>query len=82
VGFVADAGVYTRFADTPHVLAGDFSHKHAAYACGFGDFVNNLTLTANYGSTGAARVRGGSSPSGNCARTSLTRWVANGAGSA
>lgn len=50
VGFDAGAGFYTRFADTPHGLAGDFSHKHTAYACGLGSFgVNNLILTANYG---------------------------------
>jgi epoxyqueuosine reductase QueG len=50
VGFDAGAGFYTRLADTPQGLAGNFSHKHAAYVCGLGSFgVNNLILTANYG---------------------------------
>ena len=50
LGFDAGAGFYTRLSDTPQGLAGDFSHKHAAYTCGLGSFgVNNLILTANYG---------------------------------
>ena len=50
VGFGSGAGFYTRLTDSPKELAGDFSHKHAAYACGIGTFgVNNLILTKEYG---------------------------------
>ena len=50
IGFDSGAGFYTKYAGSPLGLAGDFSHKHAAYACGMGTFgVNNLILTKEYG---------------------------------
>jgi len=50
IGFDAGAGFYHQAGKTPDKFAGDFSHKHAAAACGLGKFgLNNLILTPNWG---------------------------------
>ena len=52
IGFDTGAGFYHEAGKAPERFAGDFSHKHAAAACGLGVFgVNNLVL---YESCGAA----------------------------
>jgi epoxyqueuosine reductase QueG len=50
VGFDAGAGFYHEAGKTPERFAGDFSHKHAAVACGLGRFgLNNLVLSPRWG---------------------------------
>jgi len=50
IGFDAGAGFYREAGKTPERLAGDFSHKHAAVACGLGKFgLNNLVLSPRWG---------------------------------
>jgi len=45
MGFDSGAGFYHEAGKAPERFAGDFSHKHAAAACGLGAFgVNNLVL--------------------------------------
>ena len=38
IGFDSGAGFYHEAGRTPERFAGDFSHKHAAVACGLGQF--------------------------------------------
>jgi len=50
VGFDAGAGFYLEAGKDPQMFAGDFSHKHAAVACGLGKFgLNNLVITKKFG---------------------------------
>lgn len=50
VGFDAGAGFYHEAGKAPERLAADFSHKHAAVACGLGQFgLNNLVLSPAWG---------------------------------
>ena len=50
VGFDCGAGFYHEAGKTPERFAGDFSHKHAAVACGLGKFgLNNLVLSPEWG---------------------------------
>jgi epoxyqueuosine reductase len=50
IGFDAGAGFYAKIGKSPETIAGDFSHKHAAIACGLGKFgLNNLVLNSNWG---------------------------------
>jgi epoxyqueuosine reductase QueG len=50
VGFDAGAGFYHEAGKAPDRFAADFSHKHAAAACGLGQFgLNNLLLSPTWG---------------------------------
>jgi len=50
IGFDSGAGFYNEAGKTPERFAGDFSHKHAAVACGLGKFgLNNLVLSPRWG---------------------------------
>ena len=50
IGFDTGAGFYHQAGRTPQRFAGDLSHKHAAVACGLGQFgVNNLVLSPRWG---------------------------------
>ena len=50
IGFDSGAGFYHEAGKTPERFAGDFSHKHAAVACGLGKFgLNNLVLSPRWG---------------------------------
>ncbi len=50
IGFDSGAGFYHEARKTPERFAGDFSHKHAAVACGLGKFgLNNLVLSPRWG---------------------------------
>jgi len=50
IGFDSGAGFYHEAGKTPERFAGDFSHKHAAVACGLGKFgLNNLVLSPKWG---------------------------------
>jgi len=50
VGFDSGAGFYHEAGKTPKRFAGDFSHKHAAVACGLGKFgLNNLVISPKWG---------------------------------
>ena len=50
IGFDPGAGFYHEAGKTPERFAGDFSHKHAAVACGLGWFgLNNLVLSSRWG---------------------------------
>jgi len=50
IGFDSGAGFYHEAGKTPETFAGDFSHKHAAVACGLGKFgLNNLVLSPRWG---------------------------------
>jgi len=50
IGFDSGAGFYHEAGKTPERLGGDFSHKHAAVACGLGPFgLNNLVLSSQWG---------------------------------
>ena len=50
LGFDTGAGFYHQAGKTPERFAGDISHKHAAVACGLGQFgVNNLVLSPRWG---------------------------------
>lgn len=50
VAFDAGAGFYHEAGKTPERFAADFSHKHAAVACGLGKFgLNNLVLGPGWG---------------------------------
>jgi epoxyqueuosine reductase QueG len=49
IGFDAGAEFYHEAGKAPKRFAADFSHKHAAVACGLGPFgVNNLVLSAQW----------------------------------
>lgn len=51
IGFDSGAGFYIKVGKSPKEFAGDFSHKHAAVACGLGKFgLNNLVLSPKWGS--------------------------------
>lgn len=50
IGFDSGAGFYHEAGKLPERLAGDFSHKHAAVACGLGKFgLNNLVISPKWG---------------------------------
>lgn len=50
MGFDAGAGFYAKIGKSPEIIAGDFSHKHAAVASGLGKFgLNNLVLSPQLG---------------------------------
>lgn len=50
VAFDAGAGFYHEAGKAPKRFAADFSHKHAATACGLGKFgLNNLVLSPRWG---------------------------------
>ena len=50
IGFDPGAGFYHEAGKTPKRFAGDFSHKHAAVACGLGVFgLNNLVISTRWG---------------------------------
>ena len=50
IGFDSGAGFYQQAGKRPQRLAGDFSHKHAAVACGLGNFgLNNLVISRRWG---------------------------------
>jgi len=50
IGFDSGAGFYQQAGKRPQRLAGDFSHKHAAVACGLGNFgLNNLVISPRWG---------------------------------
>jgi epoxyqueuosine reductase QueG len=50
IGFDSGAGFYTVAGRAPERLAGDLSHKHAAVACGLGNFgLNNLVISPGWG---------------------------------
>ena len=50
IGFDSGAGFYHATGKTLENIAADFSHKHAAVACGLGKFgLNNLVLSPKWG---------------------------------
>jgi len=50
IGFDSGAGFYHEAGGEPKEIAADFSHKHAAVACGLGKFgLNNLVISPLWG---------------------------------